>query len=130
LLSSGTAVQQCTAIGCLRAASSGIAGTGATAYLPFFGRNTLQYPRTIEIDMRAQKTFKIAERYNLEVFGEAFNLANHQNVTGVNTTGYTIGGTPGSATLQYQANFGGIATSNSNTAYGPRVIQVGARATF
>jgi hypothetical protein len=129
LLSTGTAVQQCVAVGCLRAASSGITGTGATAYLPFFGRNTQQYPRTIEIDLRAQKQFRFAERYNLEVFGEAFNLANHQNVTGVNSTGYAITGT-GTGTLTYQTNFGQTATANTNYAYGPRVIQIGGRVTF
>jgi hypothetical protein len=133
LLSSGTAVQQCTAVGCLKAASSGITGTGATAYLPFFGRNTLQYPRTIEIDLRAQKSFKFYERYNLELFGEAFNLANHENVTGVNSTGYAISApaTPaGAGTLTYQANFGTTSSANTNYAYGPRVIQVGARVNF
>ncbi|HEX9202194.1 MAG TPA: TonB-dependent receptor [Acidobacteriaceae bacterium] len=129
LLSSGTAVQQCTAVGCLKAANSGIAGTGASAYLPFFGRNTLQYPRTIEVDLRAQKAFKVNDRYNVELFGEAFNLANHQNVTGVNTTGYAITGT-GTGTLTYQANFGVTSTANTNYAYGPRVIQIGARANF
>ena len=36
-----------------------------------------------EIDLRAQKEFSIHERVNLKVFGEAFNLANHQNYTGV-----------------------------------------------
>ena len=50
----------------------------------------LMVPRTINLDMRAQKTFNIAEKYNLELIGEAFNLANHQNVTGVNTTGYIL----------------------------------------
>jgi outer membrane receptor protein involved in Fe transport len=129
LLSSGTAVQQCAVAGCLRAASSGITGTGATAYLPFFGRNTLQFPRTIEIDLRAQKQFTFFEHYNLEVFGEAFNLANHQNVTGVNSTGYAISGT-GTGTLTYQANFGATSSANSNYAYGPRVIQIGGRVTF
>ena len=133
LLSSGTAVQQCVAAGCLKAASSGITGTGATAYLPFFGRNTLQYPRTIEVDLRAQKAFTFAERYNLELFGEAFNLANHQNVTGVNSTGYAISAPAvpaGAGTLTYQANFGATSSANSNTAYGPRVVQIGARVVF
>jgi hypothetical protein len=133
LLTSGSAVQQCVAIGCLKAASSGITGTGATAYLPFFGRNTLQFPRTIEVDLRAQKAFTIYERYSLEIFGEAFNLANHQNVTGVNSTGYAISSpaVPAAAgTLTYQANFGTTSSANSNTAYGPRVVQIGARATF
>jgi hypothetical protein len=133
LLSSGTAVSQCGNPGCLQAASSGITGTGATAYLPFFGRNTQQYPRTIEVDLRAQKSFRFAEKYNLELFGEAFNLANHENVTGVNSTGYAISSpsTPaGLGTLTYQANFGLTSSANSNTAYGPRVVQIGARATF
>ena len=133
LLSSGTAVQQCVAVGCLKAASSGITGTGATAYLPFFGRNTQQYPRTIEVDLRAQKAFTFMEHYNLELFGEAFNLANHQNVTGVNSTGYAISApaTPaGQGTLTYQANFGQTSSANTNYAYGPRVIQIGARVNF
>jgi hypothetical protein len=129
LLSSGTAVQQCAVLNCYKAASSGITGTGATAYLPFFGRNTLQYPRTIEIDLRAQKSFRFADHYNFELFGEAFNLANHENVTGVNSTGYAITGT-GTGTLTYQANFGLKSSANSNTAYGQRVIQIGGRLTF
>jgi hypothetical protein len=63
------------------------------------------------------------------VFGEAFNLANHQNVTGVNSTGYAISGT-GTGTLTYQANFGTTSSANTNYAYGPRVVQLGGRVTF
>ena len=127
-LTSGTTANQCTTqtTGCLQAASTGLTGTGATAYLTFIGRNTLQYPRTIEIDLRAQKAFTFYEHYNLEVFGEAFNLANHQNVTGVNSTAYGISGN----TLAYQANFGTVSSANTNYAYGPRVIQIGARVNF
>ncbi len=128
LVTSGTTANQCATqvAGCLQAASSGVTGTGATAYLPFFGRNTFQYPRTIEIDARVQKAFNFYEHYNLEVFGEAFNLANHQNVTGVNGTGYGISGN----TLTYQANFRTVSSANTNYAYGPRVIQIGARVNF
>jgi len=129
LLTSGTTPQQCATPGCLIAAGSGVTGTGATAYLPFYGRNTLQYPRTIEIDARVQKAFKIAEKYSFELFGEAFNLGNHQNVTGVNTGGYTISGV-GAGTLTYQANFGQTSSANTNYAYGPRVVQIGARVNF
>jgi hypothetical protein len=128
LLTSGTTANQCTSqtTGCLQAASTGVTGTGATAYLPFLGRNTFQYPRTIEIDLRAQKAFNFYEHYNLELFGEAFNLANHENVTGVNATGYGISGN----TLSYQSNFGKTSSANTNYAYGPRVIQIGARVNF
>jgi outer membrane receptor protein involved in Fe transport len=125
-LTTGTAANQCTGIGCLQAASSGITGTGATAYLPFVGRNTFTFPRTIEIDLRVQKEFTFHERYNLQLFGEAFNLANHENVTGVNSTAYGITGN----TLTYQAAFGTTSSANTNYAYGPRVIQIAARVVF
>ena len=128
-IGSGTAVQQCATTGCYIAAGSGITGTAVTAYLPFIGRNTFQYPRTIELDLRAQKAFKFYERYNLELFGEAFNLANHENVTGVNAQGYSVSGV-GAGTLTYQSNFGLKSSANSNYAYGPRVIQIGARVNF
>ncbi len=126
-VTTGTAANQCTGVGCLQAASTGITGTGpTTAYLPFFGRNTFKYPRTIEVDLRAQKAFQIYDRYTLEIFGEAFNLANHQNVTGVNGTAYGINGT----TLTYQTNFAQTSSANSNYAYGPRVVQLAARVMF
>jgi hypothetical protein len=134
-LFSGTAANQATAdcpvnggqTQCYQAASTGITGTGATAYLPFVGRNTRSYARTIEIDLRAQKEFTIHEHYNLQLFGEAFNLANHQNETGVNATAYGITG----SNLTYsQSTFGSRTSANSNTAYGPRVIQVAARIVF
>jgi hypothetical protein len=139
-LTTGTAANQsvnCPVVGgvtqCLVAASSGIAGTGATGYLPFIGRNTFSYPRTIQIDLRAQKEFTIREHYNLQIFGEAFNLANHQNYTSVSATAYGFSG----STLTYQPGFNslvtgptGSATANTNTAYGPRVIQLAARVVF
>jgi hypothetical protein len=43
------------------------------------------------VDLRLSKRFRVADRVNLEFLGEAFNVANHQNVTGVNTTAYTVG---------------------------------------
>ena len=64
-----------------------LAGTGRPRTFPVIGRNTFTIPRTI-LDLRAQKDFNIAEKYNLQLIGEAFNLANHQNVTGISTTGY------------------------------------------
>ncbi|MEO6924652.1 MAG: hypothetical protein ABI142_12565 [Bryocella sp.] len=79
--------------------------------------------------MRAQKAFKFNDRYNLELFGEAFNLANHQNVTGVNAQAFDLAGT-GAGTLTYRANFGQVSSANTNYAYGPRVVQIGARVNF
>ena len=74
---SGTTPSQCYVAGCLEAAgTSGLTATGVT-YLPVVGRNTFTLPRTIVVDTRVQKEFSFAERYNLQLIGEAFNLANH-----------------------------------------------------
>ncbi len=112
-------------VGCYQRAGSGLSGTGVT-YIPQLGRNTRQYPRDIVFDLRAQKSFTIFEKYNLELIGESFNLANHQNVTSVNTIGYTFSG----STLQYNSTAGTPANSNSNFSYSPRQIQLAARLTF
>ncbi len=112
-------------VGCYRPNGSGLAGTSVT-YIPQLGRNSYQYPRTMVMDLRAQKSFTFAEKYNLELIGEAFNLANHQNVTAVNTTGYRFSGT----SLQYQANAGLASNSNSNFAYSPRQVQLAIRLMF
>ena len=104
--------------------------------MPFFGRNTFTMPRTIIVDLRAQKDFTFMEKYNLQLIGEAFNLANHQNVTGINGTGYAISTTQGSTpattsnSLTYQPSFGSVTSANSNYAYGPRVIQLALRLMF
>jgi hypothetical protein len=64
--------------------------TGATRLVET-GRNNYRYPNTYVLDLRLSKNFKLMERVNLQVLGEAFNLANHVNVTGINNTGYIIG---------------------------------------
>ena len=66
------------------------------------------------------------EKYRLELLGEAFNLFNHQNVTGVNNTGYTISG----STLTFNTNFGTVTNANSNTIYRERQIQLAVRLAF
>ena len=133
---SGTVPNQCYVAGCLEANSTGLGGTGI-AYIPAVGRNTFNYPRTINVDARVQKDFRFAEKYNLELIGEAFNLANHQNITGLNNTGYvlstvppTTGNAPPASTLTYQGTFGTVTSANSNNVYQTRQIQLAARVTF
>ncbi len=135
---SGTVPNQCYVLGCLEAAGSGLAGTGIT-YIPQIGRNTFRYPRTINLDMRAQKDFTFAEKYNLQLIGEAFNLANHQNVTAITSQGYVLNtvsptpaGTPGTptSTLNYQTSFGAVTATNSNNAYQTRQVQLAVRLVF
>jgi outer membrane receptor protein involved in Fe transport len=137
-VTTGTTPQSCYGgVGCYLPIGTGVAGTSAsTSYLPFLGRNTFTLPRSMDVDFRAQKDFMIAEKYSLQLIGEAFNLANHRNVTGVSTTAYSIsttqGSTPGTTTakLVYQPSFGQVTSANSNYAVGPRVIQLAVRLMF
>jgi hypothetical protein len=132
----GTTPNQCYyTAGCFQAAGSGLSGTGIT-YIPQIGRNTFKYPVTVQSDLRAQKDFTFAEKYNLQLIGEAFNIANHLNVTGVTAQGYTSTVTQGSPTvaptanLVYQPTFQSITSANSNYAYSPRQIQLALRLVF
>jgi len=131
---SGTAPNQCYVAGCMIANSSGVGGTGVS-YIPQVGRNTFRNPRTINLDLRAQKDFTFAEKYNLQLIGEAFNLANHQNVTGINTTGYVLNTSQTNpaapvSTLSYQPTFGSVTAANTNNAYQVRQIQLALRLVF
>ena len=135
---SGSAPNSCTAAqlatnfaGCLVSNGTGLSGTGVT-YVPYIGRDTFKNPNDFLIDLRLEKDFKFAERYSLQLIGETFNLANHQNVTGINTGAYTIGNgaTNGTGTLSQVTTFGSVTNTNNNFAYGPRTIQAGARVFF
>jgi hypothetical protein len=82
-------------------------------------------PRTVNVDLRISKEFKVWESWKLTLSGDAFNLFNHVNVTGVNAQMFSISGT----NLNYQSTFGtAIASSNILTAQ--RQIQVGIRLDF
>jgi outer membrane receptor protein involved in Fe transport len=109
---------------------SGPQGTGVNR-LPGL-RNTFNYPNTFVVDARLSKQIPISERMNVELIGEAFNLANHVNYTALNTSMYTVGGTKDAPTLTYttSSSFGAYTNANSNFVYNPRQIQLGARFNF
>jgi hypothetical protein len=107
-------------------ALSGINGSGGDSRFTTIGRNTFRRPNTYVVDYRMSKRFALTERYRLEFLGEAFNLFNHQNVTAVNTTAYTLSGT----TLTFNPAFGATTNANSNTAYRERQIQLAVRFEF
>ena len=71
------------------ATNTGLLGTSVT-YIPQIGRNSFRYPRVVNVDVRLQKDFRLREGAQFQLFIESFNLANHQNVTGVNGGAYTI----------------------------------------
>lgn len=108
----------------------GVNGSNGRKGIDVIGRNTFQMKRTINMDMRLSKRVRFGDRYSAEVLGEAFNIFNHQNVTGVNNTGYFVGGTFAAPTLSFNSPFGSVTNSNSNFAYSPRQIQIGFRFFF
>ncbi len=110
-----------------------INGSGGDNRIAEIGRNTFRYPAVCNLDLRAAKQFRLAERADLELLGEAFNLLNHQNVTSIETAGYLIDGASSAASmprLTYQTKFGAVTNSNSTTLYRERQIQLAVRLTF
>ena len=111
--------------------ASGVAGSQpSTNRVPFLERNSFRYPGTWNVDFRVARAFRLYERMRLELIGEAFNLFNHVNFTGLTTQNYTLGGTAAAPVLTYFSNFGQLTAANNNTVLGPRQIQIGARITF
>ena len=102
-------------------------------------RNGFTGPGVHNVDARISRSFTLHNSIRLEVFAEAFNVLNHKNILGVNTTLYTYV-TSGSAynggTCPTTNNNGCIVplatstaafastTSTSSTLYGPRQIQL------
>ena len=112
----------------LKAYSSGVAGTGVSSYIPFFGRNQLYGPRNIVVDARVQKDFRVHEGVTFQVLAEGFNLANHRNITGINSGAFSLANNVLTATT----NFGTPSSSgvNGNYAYQVRQFQFGGRIMF
>jgi len=126
---------------------SGINGSGGTNRVDI-GRNTFTQPGTWIGDIRLSKAFKVREKYTVELLGDFFNIANKQNVTGVNTTGYfvstgnvatptgTVACSNAAPCLNFNVDnnfnplFGSVTNTNSNFVYSPRQIQIGAKIKF
>jgi outer membrane receptor protein involved in Fe transport len=117
-------------------AGSGVNGAGSSAgRVPWLDRNSYNYPKTAVLDLRIGKNFYITsirrfDRLRFEVFAEVFNVANHQNITGVNTEAYTLSDVKNVGTLVPYNNFATYTNSNSNYTYSPRQIQIAARLHF
>jgi hypothetical protein len=122
------------------ALASGMSGYGGDNRVYGVGRNTYRYPSTWKADLRLAKRFDIGRMRQLELLAESFNLFNHQNVTELETTGYSIssgninGGLP---TLNFltglkagQTQFGQPININATDYYHPRQFQFGARLRF
>jgi Carboxypeptidase regulatory-like domain len=127
-------------------------GIGSDNRVYNIGRNTYRYPATWKADMRLGKKFDLRPLGQLELLVESFNLFNHQNVTELETTGYSIesGSPPGALgtagappTLNFLTGlktnpttglsttaFGQPLNINATNFYRERQIQVGVRMRF
>jgi hypothetical protein len=113
---------------------------GTSGRIEAIRRNQYTRPKTSKADIRLGKNFFFnvnkygIDRPRLEFFAEVFNVANHQNITGVQNTAYnlasTVAGTTITDTLTLQPNFGTYNNSNSNYTYTPRQLQLAVRLHF
>jgi hypothetical protein len=117
-------------------------------------RNAYPGPGLHNIDFRVSRDFTIHEGTRFQILGEAFNLFNHTNVFGVNTTAFSYvkpgAALPGMTGVSWptvvasgDANFNGCVapfvsatapfgstSSTSGLIYGARQLQVSAKLFF
>jgi hypothetical protein len=112
-------------------------GTGGTSgRIDGIRRNQYTRPKTAKADVRLGKNFYFdvdklgLKQVRLEFFAEVFNVANHQNITGIQNTAYNLSSGTQGDTLTLQPNFGTYNNSNSNYTYTPRQLQLAARLHF
>ncbi|HEX8924367.1 MAG TPA: hypothetical protein VF786_01170, partial [Terriglobales bacterium] len=118
----------------------GMNGYGGDNRVYGVGRNTYRYPATWKLDLRVGRRFALSRSRELELLAESFNLFNHQNVTLLETVGYTIanGSTAASLpTLNFlsgqksgQVEFGKPLDINGTNWYRERQIDFGLRLRF
>jgi hypothetical protein len=123
---------------------SRVYGLGSDGLTYNIGRNTFRYPSAWKADLRLGKKFDLGEMRQLEILAESFNLFNHQNVTAIETTGYTIEsgsssspptlnfltGLKSSSTTGLIPGFGQPLNVNATNFYRERQIQIGLRMRF
>jgi hypothetical protein len=123
-------------------------GTSGSTLIPMIGPNTKRRPHGEVDDARLQKQISFGNGRNLQLMFNAFNIANHQNVTSMNTNAYVLSGgsstpttttggvtTNNAAYLQgtatYQTNYGLITNTNSQGfLFTPRELEFAVRINF
>ncbi|MES2393541.1 MAG: TonB-dependent receptor [Acidobacteriota bacterium] len=115
---------------------------GTSGRIDSIRRNQYTRPKTVKADVRLGKNFYFnvhsygLDQLRLEFLAEVFNVANHQNITGIQNTAYNLTATGTVAaknvvdTLTLQPNFGTYNNSNSNYTYTPRQVQFAVRLHF
>ena len=95
---------------------NGITGGGlpSLSRFPLFSRNAFRLPSIVNVDLRISRRFRIANKANLEILGEAFNLLNRTQVTELNTRMYVAGGTAAASTLTFDPSFQTVRAAGNN----------------
>jgi hypothetical protein len=68
----------------------GVLGQGGLSILPTVPRNNVTGRANYRVDTRVSRSFKVTERVQFQVLAEAFNLFNHSNFTGFNSTAFSF----------------------------------------
>ncbi len=111
-------------------------GNNRNERAPGFGRNTFNMPAIISLDPRVSRSIRFTERTSLQIIAEAFNLTNHENITGVRNTFFAANTVAHTLTPQVVTNAGiaafGIPTAANINGQGNvgRVLQLGAKISF
>ena len=123
------------------AVTSGLNNSGGPSFLPQVGVNTYKYPRRIVDDLRIQKEITFEHGISAQFIANAFNVANHQNITGYQASYLYVMSTSsstGAVTATYTGTDGTgaktfkviNASNNSNFTYSPRQIEIAFRLNF
>lgn len=116
-------------------------GSGGPSIIPQIGYNTYRYPRRIVDDVRLQKSVVLGDnKYvkSVDLMLNAFNVANHQNITGFKAT-YLYNLSGGTATYNGQDATGSVSSksfmvvnnsNSSNFTFAPRNLEIAARINF
>ena len=99
----------------LSGGSESLNGSGGALYLPTVGRNTLRLPPATTIDLRLARTLTFHETIRLHAIAEAYNLANHVNLSGVTQRAYLVGDPVSGITPLVFQNAANIAAEGVNT---------------
>jgi len=117
--------------------------TGGVAYAAptqgragWLARNAFTAPGYHNVDFRLGRQFLLGERLKLSLIGEAFNLFNHTNVSGLTNTAFSYlaagsGACAGHTNACFTPYAAFMTTSaTSNLLFGPRQLQISGRITF
>jgi hypothetical protein len=127
-ISSGRSVTGFVSASPTGGASTGLLGSGNPQRAWFLPRGADTRPSTATVDLRASKRFHFGESMSLEVLGEAFNLFNRSNFTGITDQVFSF--TASSNTLTFNPAYLTPTTINNTINYTPRQIQLGVRFHF